>query len=242
MSTLIGWGSRQQKLGAWAALYVAVAFLAAMPYFLLLVKYPSVVDPAEKVAMLVAHQGSMQAMYLVTYVILGVVLSILALTLYHRMKNETPILAQVATAVGLIWALVLVASGMSYNAGIAAAVDLHASSPAQAVSLWQAVEPVAQGLGGSGGELLGGLWTLLVSVAALRARKLPRVLNWFGLMIGVAGVLSVVPALRDLVYGFGMLVIVWLVGLGAVMLRARPRPAGSPAPAGVLAVVEQAAG
>jgi hypothetical protein len=241
MSTLIGGGSRQQKVGGWAALYVAAAFVAAMPYFLLFVKYPSVVNPAEKVSMLVAHHGSMQAMYLLTYVILGIVLAVLALTLYHRMKDETPILAQAATAVGLIWALVLVASGMIYNAGIISAVDLYASSPAQAVSLWQAVEPVAQGLGGSGGELLGGLWALLVSVAALRTRKLPRVLSWFGLVIGAVGVLSVVPALRDLMYGFGMLVIVWLLGVGIVMLRARRR-AVSAAPVGVLAGAEQVAG
>jgi hypothetical protein len=242
MSTLIGKGSRQQKLGGWAALYVALAFVAAMPYFLFFVKYPSGGGSGEKVSVLVAHHGSMQAMYLVTYVILGIVLSVLALTLYHRMKAETPILAQVATAVGLIWALVLVATGLIYNAGITAVVDLHASSPAQAVSLWQAVEPVAQGLGGSGGELLGGLWVLLVSVAALRSRKLPGVLNWFGLLIGAVGVLSVVPALRDLVYGFGMLVIVWCLGLGVVMLRARPQRVAAARTSAVLAGAERAAG
>ncbi len=147
-------------------------------------------------------------------------------------------MAQLATAVGLIWALVLVASGMIYNAGIAAVVDLHATNPAQAVSLWQAVEPVAQGLGGSGGELLGGLWVLLVSAAALRVRRLPCLLNWLGLVIGAVGILSVVPPLRDLGYGFGMLEIVWFVGLGAVLLRARPAMAGVPAPAGALAGAE----
>jgi Domain of unknown function (DUF4386) len=242
MRTVTGRGVPQQKLGGWAALYVALAYVAAMPYFLLFVKYPNLADPGEKVSMLVAHHGSLQVMYLLTYVIFGIVLSVLALTLYHRMKDETPILAQVATIVGLIWALVLVASGMIYNAGIAAVVDLHATNPAQAVSVWQAVEPVTQGLGGSGGELLGGLWVLLVSVAALRSRKLPRLLNWLGVVIGAVGVLSVVPVLRDLAYGFGLLQILWFVCLGAVLLRARPRRAGSVAAAGVLAGAEQAAG
>ena len=120
---------------------------------------------------------------------------------------------------GLIWAFVLVASGMIFNAGMAAVVGLHGTSPAQAVAAWQAIEPVAQGLGGSGGELLGGLWVLLVSVAALRTGGLPRVLNWLGVAIGAAGVLSVVPALKDLGYGFGLLQIVWFVWLGIVMLR-----------------------
>ncbi len=86
---------------------------------------------------------------------------------------------------------------------------------------------MSEGLGGSGGELLGGLWVLLVSVAALRTRGLPRVLNWLGVAIGAAGVLSVVPALKDLAYGFGVLQIAWFVWLGIVMLRTASRPVAS---------------
>jgi hypothetical protein len=86
------------------------------------------------------------------------------------------------------------------------------------VSTWQTIEPVAQGLGGSGGELLGGLWVLLVSVAALRTGGLPKTLNWLGVTIGTMGVLSVVPFLKDLAYGFGLLQIAWFVWLGIVML------------------------
>jgi hypothetical protein len=41
-----------QKAGGIAALYIAVAYLAAIPYFLVLVNYPSVVDPVQKVILL----------------------------------------------------------------------------------------------------------------------------------------------------------------------------------------------
>ena len=221
MSSSVGGSVRQQKVGGSAALYLAAAFVAAMPYFLVFVKIQGVVDPVEKVALLVGNHGSMQVMYLVSYVIFGIVLAVLALALYARLRDGAPILTQAATAVGLIWAFVLVASGMIYNAGMAAVVGLHGTSPAQAVSTWQAIEPVAQGLGGSGGELLGGLWVLLVSVAALRTRGLPRVLNWLGVAIGAAGILSVVPVLKDLGYVFGLLEIVWFVWLGIVMLRTK---------------------
>jgi hypothetical protein len=217
---------RQQKVGGLAALYLALAFVAAMPYFLVFVKYQGVVDPVEKVALLVSHHDSMRVMYLISYVIFGIVLAVLAPALYARLRGGAPTLALAATAVGLIWAFVLVASGMIFNAGVAAVVGLHGTSPVEAVSTWQAIEPVAQGLGGSGGELLGGLWVLLVSVAALRTGRLPKVLNWLGVVIGAAGVLSVVPALKDLAYGFGLLVIVWFVWLGIVMLRTTSRQAG----------------
>ncbi len=200
-----------------------------MPYFLVFVKYPGVVDPAQKVTLLVSNHDSMRAMYLITYVIFGLVLAVLSLSLYARLKDEAPALAQIATAVGLIWAVMLGASGLIFNAGVAAVVGLHGTNPVQAVSAWQALEPVAQGLGGSGGELLGGLWVLLVSLAALRTARLPKVLNWLGVAIGAAGVLSVVPALNDVAYGFGSLQIVWFAWLGIVMLRTasrQARPAG----------------
>lgn len=114
---------------------------------------------------------------------------------------------------------------MIFNAGMASVVGLCEASPVEAVAAWQAIEPVADGLSGSGGELLGGLWVLLVSVTALRTGGLPKVLNWLGVTIGTAGVISVVPALKDLAYGFGLLQIVWFAWLGIVMLRTTSRPA-----------------
>ena len=230
MKSSVGGSVRQQKIGGLAALYLAAAFVVAMPYFLAFVKYTSVIDPAEKVALLAGNLGSMRVMYLITYVIFGIVLAVLALALYARLREGAPILVQAATAVGLIWAVVLVASGMVFNAGMAAVVGLHDASPVQAVAVWQAIEPVAQGLGGSGGELLGGLWVLLVSLAALRAGGLSKVLSWLGVAIGAAGVLSVVPVLQNLKYGFGLLLIVWFAWLGVAMLRTTSR---ATAPAGI---------
>jgi hypothetical protein len=231
----------QQKVGGLAALYLAAAYLVAMPFFLVIVKYQDVVDPVAKVALLVRNHDSMRIMYLITYVILGLVLAVLALALHARLKDGAPALAQAATAVGLIWAVVLVASGMVFNAGAAAVVGLHGTDPAQAVAAWQAIEPVAQGLGGSGGEVLGGLWVLLVSVAALRTGRLPKVLNWLGVVIGAAGLLSVVPALKDVGIGFGLLQIVWFVWLGVVMVRTTSR-ATAPASITVATAASAAAG
>ena len=65
-------------------------------------------------------------------------------------------------------------------------------------------------------------------MAALRTAALPKALDWLGVAIGAAGVLSVVPVLQDLKYGFGLLQIAWFVWLGIAMLRA-PARAASPA-------------
>ncbi len=158
-------------------------------------------------------------MYLITYVIFGIVLAVLSLSLYRRMRDATPVLMQVATAVGLIWAVALVASGLIFNFGAETVADLYGAHPDQAVAVWQAIEPVTEGLGGAAGEILGGLWMLLVSGAVLRTRALPKSLGWLGAAIGLLGIVSVVPALRDAGMAFGLLQIVWFAWTGIVMLR-----------------------
>lgn len=209
---------RQQRAGGVAALYIAAAYLVAMPYFLIVSDYKNLVDPAQKVSALVANQYSMYVMYLATYVVVGIVLAALALALWRRLAGS-PGIAAVSGAVGLIWACMLVASGLVFNYGAAAVIELHATSPAQAASAWQAIEAVADALSSGQGELLGGLWVLLVSVAALRTGSLPKALNWLGILIGIAGIASVVPPLLDAIYAFGVLEIVWLIWVGIVMLR-----------------------
>ncbi len=115
--------------GALSALYLALAYMIAMPYFLIAVDYLSVTNPAEKVALLAEHQGSMSAVYLITYVIFGIALAILSLTLYRRMKDGAPVMMQAATAVGLVWAVMLVASGLVFNFGVETVVSVHTTIP-----------------------------------------------------------------------------------------------------------------
>jgi hypothetical protein len=157
---------------------------------------------------------------LLMYVFFGVFLIVLSLALYHRLKSGAPAIMQVATVIGIIWAGSLIASGMIANAGIDSVVTLFANDPTQAAMTWQGIESVANGLGNGNGEILGGLLTLLVSLAALRASGLPRGLNFLGLWVGVAGIISIIPGLTDLMVGvFGLSQIIWFFWLGIVLLR-----------------------
>ena len=92
-------------------------------------------------------------------------------------------------------------------------------APDQAVSAWQVIESVALALGGSGGQLVGGVWVLLASAAALRAKEFSTALNWLGVAIGTAGILSTLPALGVLEVVYELLMIVWFGWLGIAMLR-----------------------
>ena len=68
-------------------------------------------------------------------------------------------------------------------------------------------------------EVVGGIWILLVTWGALRAGRHPRALNYLGVVVGVAGVLTVVPALDVLVTVFELGQFVWVVWLGIVWFR-----------------------
>jgi hypothetical protein len=211
-----------QKIGGFAALYEAVAYLVAILLFIFVLNYPSIVEPAENVALLVDNQATMYIMHLLVYVVFGIFLVILNLALYDLLKTSARTIMQTATALGIIWAGVLIASGMVFNAGMARVVDLYSKDPAQAVSVWLAIESVSNGLSSANGEILGGLWTFLVSWAALRGREFPKALNYLGMVVGVVGLISVVPILRDITSVFGIGQIVWFVWLGSILLRNKP--------------------
>jgi hypothetical protein len=221
MNTLTRDEARRQKAGGAAAIYIALALLAAMPFFLLVVDYMGAKTVAEKVALVVANYAGMYAMYLVTYVFYGIALSVLAFALYDRMKSRASATMRVATAIGLLWSFALVASGMIFNYGMTTVAALAEEDTAQAQTAWLAIEPVAQALGGAGGEILGGLWVLLVSAVALRNGALPKLLGWFGVVIGVAGLVSVAPPLRDASIIFGLMLIAWFVWLGSVLIKTK---------------------
>jgi hypothetical protein len=208
------------KFGGFAALYLAVAYLIGMVIFLAVLDYPSITDPAQKVSLLVEKQAVIFSTNLLMYVFFGVFLIVLSLALYERLKPGAPAIMQAASVIGMIWAGSLVASGMVSNAGITPVVALYAKEPAQAALTWQGIETVANGLGNGNGEILGGLWALLVSLAALRAGGLPKGLNIIGLLVGTVGIISIIPGLTEVMSGvFGLSQIIWFVWLGIVLLR-----------------------
>ncbi len=219
-----------QKMGGIAALYEAAAYLVGMVGFLLVVDVSSVVDPVKQVALMVDNQAFLSIMHLIVYVVWGFFMVVLSLALYERLKAGSPAMAQTATVFGFIWAGLVIASGTLFNVGMGTVVDLYSQDPDQAATVWLAIVSVFEGL--SGIELVGGTWILLVSWATLRAGELPKALNYLGVVIGVAGLLTVVPVLTNVfVMVFGLGQIVWFIWLGIVMLRGSSSAAATSAAA-----------
>jgi hypothetical protein len=210
-----------QKLGGIAALIEAALYVTGFALFLTILDPSGYVGHVQQVAFLADNQVASYIANLLIYVVFGVVLVVLVLALHARFKNDSPAIMQTATAFGLIWAGLVIASGMIANIGNSTVVGLFSENQDQAVALWLAIVTVQEALGG-GNEIVGGLWVLLLSWAALSAGKLPKVLNYIGVLVGLAGILTVVPAFDVLMDVFGLGQIVWFAWLGIVMLRENP--------------------
>ncbi len=211
-----------QKFGGIAALYMAAAHLTGLIIFIVILDYISITDLAQKVAMNVDNQAVVFSTNLLMYVFFGFFLIVFSLALYNRLKAGAPALVQVATVIGIIWAGSLIANGMVANAALTSVVSLYATDPTQAALTWQGIEPVMDGLGNANGEILGGLMTLLISLAALRAGELPKSLNVLGLVVGAVGIITIIPVLNALVAVFGLTQIIWFIWMGIVLLRSDP--------------------
>ena len=209
-----------QKMGGIAALYAGAAYVVGMVGFLTVVDVSSVADPVKQVALMVDNLAFLSIMHVIVYQVWAIFLVVLALALYERLKACAPAVMQITTAIGMIWACVVMASGMIHNIGMENVVDLYGTDPAQAGTVWLAISSVAGGIGG-GNEILGGIWMLLTSWVALRPGGLPKALNYVGVVVGAAGIISALPGLRDVGMIFGLVQIVWFIWLGIVMLRDR---------------------
>ncbi|AEP29970.1 DUF4386 family protein [Brumicola nitratireducens] len=210
-----------QKIGGASALFESIIYVSAFVFFGAFWNFPADTDSAKQFAFLAENQVILSIVNLIMYVLFGILLAVLVLALHERVKANNPILSQIASIFGLVWVGLVIASGMIANIGLAAVLELSAKDPEQAMTVWLAIYSVVEGLGG-GNEVVGGLWVVLLSFAALKGHELPKILNYFGLFVGIVGVLTIYPA-EVLTEIFGISQIVWFFWLGLAMLTSSKR-------------------
>lgn len=213
-----------QKIGGFAALFEAFAYIVGFS-FMLAVLQPALQahsTPVQQLGQILSMSALVKSWNVIIYILFGAVLVPLVVALHARLGDGAPFLMQSATAFGLIWSGLVIATGMISNVGLGIIGKMFVDNPSQAALVWQTLNAVQEGLGG-GVELVGGLWVLLVSAAALRLNALPKLLNYVGVVTGVCGILTVLPPLADAGAVFGLGQIVWFAWLGIVMLSKQER-------------------
>ncbi|MDG1732927.1 MAG: DUF4386 family protein [Thalassotalea sp.] len=204
-----------QKIGGVSALLESVIYVSAFVFFGAIWNFPADADSVKQFAFLAENQVILSIVNLIMYVLFGILLAVLVLALHERLKVNSPILSQIASVFGVVWVGLVIASGMIANIGLATVLELSAKDPEQAMTVWRAIYSVVEGLGG-GNEVVGGLWVLLLSFAALKGNELPKILNYFGLFVGIVGILTIYPA-EVITEVFGISQIVWFSWLGIAM-------------------------
>ena len=213
-----------QKMGGIGALIDAATYLVSLGlYFTLLAPMANTdLDFGQFMAFFIENQTIVFIWHLTMYMVNGVFLVILALALYERLKASSPAMAQTATVFGLIWAVLVFTSGLITIHGLNVVVALYGKDPSQAATVKLLLDTVTLGIDSSD-RFLGCLWVLLISWAAMRGEGLPKALNYLGMVLGAAGLISTAaPVLKDLGVAFGLGIIVWWIWLGIVMLRRNP--------------------
>ncbi|MCL2067680.1 MAG: hypothetical protein FWG99_09485 [Treponema sp.] len=209
-----------RKIGAFSAFYLSAAYIIGMVIFIFAFDYLNI-DPSQKLIVLINNQALAYFTNLILYIFFGFFLIILILSLYNRFKNKSPIIMQIFAVIGIIWAGLLISSGLVANAGINPTAELFQKDPEQAQFFWLQIETVANGLSCVTGEILGGLMTILLSIAGICGHFLRKSLNYYGVLVGGVGIITIIPVLHNLGGVFGITQLIWFIWLGVLLLKSK---------------------
>ena len=211
---------KNQKIGGIAALIEALLYIIGIA-FLFMVLSPAMDDTSsdiEKLAFILENKTLYQVWHLLIYVVFGLVLIPLTIAIHENFTTYSTIGKKVMPILGFIWSALVISSGMISNIGLETVDDLFNEEETTAVMAWEIIGAIQNGLGG-GVEVVGGLWVFLISVYGLKEHIFPRFLNYLGLLVGGAGILTAVPGSGGLGLLFGLTQIFWFGWIGAAMIQ-----------------------
>jgi hypothetical protein len=207
-----------QKTGGVCAIIEGFIYIVAFIIYGGVLVYPNKdASVVEKLNFLSDNYLTLSILNLVSYVLFGILLAVLVLAIHQRLKNYAPILSNLASVFGVIWVGLVISSGMIANIGLSTVIEIGSKEAENAMLIWRSVSIVSEGFGG-GNEIVGGIWVLLLSVIALKEHCFSKPLNILGVIVGIAGILTIYP-LEIFTEIFGISQIIWFLWIGVSMIR-----------------------
>lgn len=207
-----------QKIGGICAILEALIYIFAFIVYGGILVYPIAnASAVEQLNFLTDNYLTLSILNLISYVLFGIILAILVLAIHQRLKKHSPIFTSLASIFGIIWAGLVIASGMIGNIGLNSVLDIGVKDPENAMLIWSSISIVSEGLGG-GNEIVGGIWVLLISIIALKRKLFSKSLIFLGIVVGIAGILTIYP-LDIFTEFFGISQIFWFLWVGIFMVR-----------------------
>ena len=201
-----------------AALVLSFIYISAFVYYGAFWRFPTDGDAQTKMMFIAEHQTITSVFLFITYILFGLVLSILVAGTSRILGNASERLKSVTNAFGYLWVGLVIASGMIAIAGVNYAIGIAHMDAQKALDAWALLMTIAQSIGGDN-EIVGAVWVILVSILALKADIFSKKLHYLGITVGLAGVATItsVVMFKEL---FGVLQIIWFFWLGLCFLRA----------------------
>ncbi len=191
-----------KKFAVVSAVYGGFSYIAGMFVYLVLLGDDGATTAAEQVAFVNQNAFLMHITTLHIYILFSVGIITIAVYGYLKLKSIQPVLALLSLISGVIWSTLLVASGFISMAFTSALMSGVATD--SLVTAWSAVKIIGDALGG-GNELIGGVFTGLLSLALFKAHLSTMCTSGLGLIVFVGGFISALPYLADV--GIGIFVI-----------------------------------
>ncbi|WP_405206620.1 DUF4386 family protein [Aquimarina sp. LLG6339-5] len=207
-----------QKIGGLCSIFEGLIYITAFIIYGGVLEYPDKNATArEELAFLSENYITLSLLNFTSYILFGVLLSIVLLAIHKRIQKDLPHLSKLAFIFGAIWVGLVIASGMITNIGLNSILEIGNTSPEKAMETWSSVSIVSEGLGG-GNEIVGAIWVLLISLVAFNKKTFPKPLTILGILVGTAGILTIYP-LDLFTEIFGISQIIWFVWIGITMIR-----------------------
>jgi len=206
-----------QKIGGVAS--IANAVLTVIFLLIFLVVFPRLglmgpedsMDPAKGIPAWGASPFTFFSFEII-YILYGIIFLLIMLALRERMQADAPILTRVALIVTSVTCTLWLAAGLVEHAVRLPIVN------ARDASAYRTAMGVFFGLS-DGGDHASGWASLLIGVAALKTAKLPRVLGYLTVLVGLLFILDFLSLVLGLA---GLCVwVIWSVWLGMVLLRTK---------------------
>ena len=207
-----------QKLGGFCSISLGLIYIIAFIVYGGILAYPKAdATDIERVNFLSENYVMLSTTNLISYVLFGILLAVLVVSIHQKIKDNLPNFSILASVFGVIWVGLVIASGMIANIGLNSVIKIGIEEPQKAISIWRSTVIVSEGLGG-GNEIVGAIWVLLLSIAALKYSFFSKPLNFLGLLVALAGILTILPfvVFKEI---FGISQIVWFVWIGIAMIR-----------------------
>ncbi|MEM6718015.1 MAG: DUF4386 family protein [Bacteroidota bacterium] len=207
-----------QKIGGIAAISEALIYITAFIFYGGILVFPDKNAPAQETLNFFSdNHFTLSALNLMSYVLFGIFLVVLVTAIYERFKCYSIHLSKIIAAFGMIWVVLVIACGMIANIGLHQVIERGVTEPENTMLIWSSVSIITEGLGG-GNEIVGGIWVLLITVIGWRQKVFSTPLNLLGIIVGIAGILTVYP-LEIFTEIFGISQIVWFIWIGILMIR-----------------------